>query len=520
MHITFVSNCRARARWAVLAGGLALAVLPAGRASADTLFTVRQTFVVENVPATARTVRGWFWMPEDRPEQQVLEFRVVDAPATFRITRDPRYGRSWLYAEAAAAAGHPLRVVSEFRVIRRPVTGRADASLATPLTAAHRRAFAPELRKDEKLMEVTPGIQELAASLAGRDPNPVLQARRFFDYVIEKSEHYSKSGPSPKGLCLGSAHECMIGTGDCCTDQHALFIALCRAQGIPCRLVFGSRLKPENEGKPHDPGYRCWPSFFAPGLGWVPLDISSADAAGDSAAHWFGGLDANRLEWAEGRDFELEPRSSVRPDLVIRGWVEVDGQPSRNLVRTLEFKAEPWPSGARPAGPASAVRGSTLHHAGKERPDPRGVAGHIEGAIAGQPENDRRVDQAQEQHGERGRRHVRPETPRFLSLGNQRRHLPQVPLDELVDLAPAPGVPGEEVLGEHHPRDGGVAAEELDMALQQPLKAPQGVRGLRAHGADVLAQPLRNHPQHGREDRVLPGVMPVNRRRHHADLPG
>lgn len=189
------------------------------------------------------------------------------------------------------------------------------------------------------MMEVSPEIQKVADDLAPWETNPVIQARKFFEYVIQHSEHYSKFGPSPKGLCLGSAKECMSGTGDCCTDQHALFIALCRAKGIPCWLMFGSRLKPENEGKDHDPGYRCWPTFYAPGLGWVPLDISSADAApAEKAGNWFGGLDENRLEWSEGRDFDLEPKSAVRPDLVIRGYVEVDGKPHKGFSRTLNFK--------------------------------------------------------------------------------------------------------------------------------------------------------------------------------------
>ena len=189
-------------------------------------------------------------------------------------------------------------------------------------------------------MEVTPIIQKIADDLARDEKNPVLQARKFFDYVIDKSDHYSKFGSMPKGKCLGDTGECLAGTGDCCTDQHALFIALCRARGIPCRLMFGSRLKPENEGKDHDPGYRCWPNFFAPGLGWVPLDVSSGDTAGDRASEWFGGLDENRLEWAEGRDFDLEPRSQVRPDLVIRGWVEVDGKPHSGLVRVVNFQRQ------------------------------------------------------------------------------------------------------------------------------------------------------------------------------------
>ena len=86
-----------------------LAMFACAPAMADTVYTVKQTFTVKDVPADAKNVRGWFWMPEDRPEQRVLEFRVVEAPQSFRITRDPRYGRSWLHAESTGR-GQPLRV--------------------------------------------------------------------------------------------------------------------------------------------------------------------------------------------------------------------------------------------------------------------------------------------------------------------------------------------------------------------------------------------------------------------------
>lgn len=315
---------------------------------ADSVFTVRQSYTVTNVSANARQVRGWFWMPEDRPEQQVLEFKVVKAPQSMRITRDSRYGRSWIYAETDASK--PLEIVSEFKVLRRAVKGQADENKTRALTDVDRRAFAAELRRDELHMEVNPVLQKTADEIAGDETNPVAQARKFFRYVIDKSDHYSKWGTAPKGKCLGDAMECMSGQGDCCTDQHALFIALCRARGIPCRLMYGSRLKPENVGKDHDPGYRCWPNFYAPGLGWVPLDISSGDTAAEGKAmDWFGGLDENRVEWAEGRDFDLEPRSNVRPDLVIRGWVEVDGKPHKDFARVVNFQRDPVASPARVA---------------------------------------------------------------------------------------------------------------------------------------------------------------------------
>lgn len=343
----FMKTFDSRPSTGCLLASLIVLALSLSTTLADSIFTIRQTYTVTNVPEGAKQVRGWFWMPEDRPEQRVLEFKVVEGPESLRITRDSTYGRSWIYADAPANPAKPLRVTTEFKVLRRAVSGMADPAKTRPITDQDRRTFAAASRLDEIHMEVSPTIQKIADEVAGDEKNPVLQAHKFFQYVIDHSEHYSKSGPTPKGKCLGDAMECLAGTGDCCSDQHGLFIALCRARGIPCRLMFGSRLKPENLGQNHEPGYRCWPNFYAPGLGWVPLDISSGDAAGDLADNWFGGLDENRIEWAEGRDFELEPRSQVRPDLVIRAWVEINGKPTKGYERIVNFQREEIPASPR-----------------------------------------------------------------------------------------------------------------------------------------------------------------------------
>ena len=269
--------------------------------------------------------------------EPLVTYPIEGGADRFWIDHGPRYvgffaalGDAWfmllLDGERVVGIG-----AAAFRDVRGPggrvVRGMADASKSGPITAEHKRTFAKELRLDEKHMEVTPEIQKIADELGGTETNPVTQARKFYDYVIQKSEHYSKLGPDPLGKCLGDAMECLCGAGDCCTDQHALFIALCRARGIPCRLIYGSRLNYAKEGQDYDPGYRCWPRFFAPGLGWVPVDVSAGDATKDNDAdRWFGGLDDRRIEWSEGRDFDLEPKSAVKPDLVIRAWVEVDGK--------------------------------------------------------------------------------------------------------------------------------------------------------------------------------------------------
>ena len=88
-------------------GALVISASPL-QAATETIYKVRQTFTVTNVSADAKQIRGWFWMPENRPEQDVLDFRIVQAPESVRITRDPRYGRSWIYAEGANNPAKPL----------------------------------------------------------------------------------------------------------------------------------------------------------------------------------------------------------------------------------------------------------------------------------------------------------------------------------------------------------------------------------------------------------------------------
>src|SRR5262245_9348707 len=108
-------------RTLALVAGAALAVValaPRGEAhddppaapppAAETTYDVGHPFAVKDVPAGAKRVRVWFWMPEDRPEQKVLDFRITSAPEGARVTRDPGYGRSWVHVDAAA--GEPVKI--------------------------------------------------------------------------------------------------------------------------------------------------------------------------------------------------------------------------------------------------------------------------------------------------------------------------------------------------------------------------------------------------------------------------
>ncbi len=300
------------------------------------VFKVRHALTVKEIPTEAKIVRVWFWVPDDDDCQKLLDFTVTTAPAECRLTRDATYGHRYLYAEVANP-GKTIDLATDFVLVRHAVTVRLDPAKARPLTDWHRATFAEHLRRDCPNMEVTDRIVQLANQLCGDERNVVHQVRGLFDFVVNNTKHYSLTN-APKSSGQGNADYCLDAGGGSCTDQHALFIALARARGIPTRLHFGSRLQAKNEGKDLDPGYRCWVTYFVPGYGWVPMDIVAANTNPAERDRYFSGLDERRIRFVEGRDLELNPRQQgPRVNLFIGAYVEVDGRPHAQFDRVMKF---------------------------------------------------------------------------------------------------------------------------------------------------------------------------------------
>jgi transglutaminase-like putative cysteine protease len=309
---------------------------PMGARSAT--YQVTHTLSVNDLPATAAKVQVWFWLPDDDANQKLLDLTVREAPAGYRITRDPGYGHRYLYAEVDhPRSGAPLTLATDFIIRRSAASVALDADHAGALTDIHRAEFAEYLRRDVPNMQTTDALAALASEICGSETNVVKQARLLFDYVVDHTSHYSKAG-APKSSGKGSAEYCLANKGGSCTDMHSLFIAMARARGIPTRLQFGSLLKPANEGKEMDPGYRCWVEYFVPSYGWVPMDIAAANTNADKRDFYFSGIDERRIRFSEGRGIELSPRQAGDPlNLMIIAYVEVDGKPLTSFKRVLKY---------------------------------------------------------------------------------------------------------------------------------------------------------------------------------------
>ena len=200
---------------------------PARPAPPNATFRVHHALTVKDIPAGSKTVRIWFWLPDDDESQKVLDLTVSKAPAGYKITREADYGNRYLYVEVDHPEPGPVAIATDFLIRRDAVSVALDPEKAGPLTDAHRTLFAENLRRDVPGMEVDAPIVKLAGEICGNETNEVRQVRLLSDWVVNNTDHYSKPN-APKSSGKGSATYCLANKGGGCTDQHALFIALAR----------------------------------------------------------------------------------------------------------------------------------------------------------------------------------------------------------------------------------------------------------------------------------------------------
>ena len=171
----------------------------------------------------------------------------------------------------------------------------------------------PAFDTEEMLPHIrfTPFIRALCAELKGDETNPLLIARRFYDYCTTNAVYryvppYFMKTNIPEYFAAGQR-------GDC--GMHAItFITLCRCAGIPAQWQAGLYTRPGDIGN-HD-----WARFYVAPYGWLYCDGSfggSAYRAGCKERHdfYFTNLDPFRM--VANRDFQQEfdpPKAFLRAD--------------------------------------------------------------------------------------------------------------------------------------------------------------------------------------------------------------
>ena len=211
-----------------------------------------------------RRLVGTTAVPMDWPEQQVRPV-AEDFSTGVRVTYQmvDEGVRQMTATIPSLGAGQEARAVVTFEIVRKVQVAPADTSkfrFANP--SRLERKMTQYLAPSPYIESNDPQIQALAKQVGMEHEEPWKRVEGIYDWVREKVRYQDM----PLKGALAGLHD---GTGDC-DELSSLFIAICRAGGIPARTV-------------RVPGH-CYAEFYmldALGEGrWFPCQPAGTKAFG------------------------------------------------------------------------------------------------------------------------------------------------------------------------------------------------------------------------------------------------
>ncbi len=116
-----------------------------------------------------------------------------------------------------------------------------------------------------------PIIQDAVKQAVGNERHPYWMIRKIFNCICDKIEYNLKPlggwNPAPTVLKRG--------TGSC-SEYTFIFIAMCRASGLPARYAGSIVVRSQDKGI--DDVWHRWAEVYLPNYGWIPVDVSAGDS--------------------------------------------------------------------------------------------------------------------------------------------------------------------------------------------------------------------------------------------------
>jgi transglutaminase-like putative cysteine protease len=233
-----------------------------------------RTFEITTSVAATRTGPSTIVVPipsVDTNWQQSFSSNWSGNSTSARIETDLHYGAQYVVATFDGSAPPVLEVTSLVKTQNR-ATNWSQSGVAVP---------AEELRKWLKPTDLMPldGIVKVTAlQITEGTKTDVEKVKRIYDWVIVTT--YRE--PKVRGCGVGDVKAMLENQsfGGKCGDINGLFVALCRAAGIPARDAYGIRLAPSAFGYAQLGGksanltgaQHCRAEVYLKGYGWVPMD--------------------------------------------------------------------------------------------------------------------------------------------------------------------------------------------------------------------------------------------------------
>ncbi|HEY3354928.1 MAG TPA: transglutaminase domain-containing protein [Polyangia bacterium] len=236
-------------------------------------------------PGALRDVAAYFAIPATRDHQEVLAVDHDPAPATFVTDRQgQRLARVTAARVAGGAVFTPtMRVHARLYDTQWYVFPDKVGALGEIPADVKRRYLAD----DPKYQLADPSLRKSVAEALGGERHPYWMARRLARYIDDRMRYEMAGGWEAAPLVLKR------GTGSC-SEYTFVFVAMCRAAGLPARWVGAVVVRGDDASA--DTDFHRWAEVYLPRFGWVPFDVQHADQPGPAAhAEALGRLEGHLL---------------------------------------------------------------------------------------------------------------------------------------------------------------------------------------------------------------------------------
>ena len=260
----------------------------------------------------AGTMRVWVPAPIESGSQSDVAILSIEPAQYIRSWPDTSadIGLAYLEIPLADVKGDQLNITTRFRFTQHEVRFVIDPSRVKAYNTSDPEYL--HYTASGKNIAVTPGINKKAIEIVGNETNPYLQAKKIYWHIMDTLpySHVPHLMLETAGI-PESTYVLETGFGDC-GAQSMYFAALCRALGIPSRATGGFQLVPGLEGT------HFWAEYYLEGYGWIPVDVTIAEAADWShdatseerhryKEYYFGSLDPYRYIIQKDVDVPITP---------------------------------------------------------------------------------------------------------------------------------------------------------------------------------------------------------------------
>jgi transglutaminase-like putative cysteine protease len=255
-------------------------------------------------------VQLWLPYPISDSSQDITDIALEGNYLESAVYTDKKFQTPMLYAKWNASAKN-RNLTFSFKAKRTEIVRtKLPASESPWSTADHALYLRPTSNAP-----FTEDVQQLAEQITRGKDGVKEKARAIYDWTVDNTYR------NPETLGCGSGDVCTLlkDPGGKCADISSIFIALCRASGVPAREVLGIRMG-KTPIEDITTWQHCWAEFFLPGAGWVsvdPADVRKKILIDDlklddpdtqkCREYFFGGIDAYRVKLGQGRDILPNP---------------------------------------------------------------------------------------------------------------------------------------------------------------------------------------------------------------------